>query len=64
MNQLVLENLIVAAFGAVCFGCGYVTAFIVLRNRWRDQMIKRGDARYNWKEGKWEWPKKMDALRS
>jgi hypothetical protein len=56
MNQLVLENLIVAAFGAVCFGCGYVTAFIVLRNRWRDQMIERGDARYNWIDGKWEWP--------
>jgi hypothetical protein len=57
MSQLALENLIVAAFGAVCFGCGYVTAFIVLRNRLRDQMIKRGDTRYNSIEGKWEWPK-------
>jgi hypothetical protein len=47
MNQLGLENLIVAAFGAICFGIGYLTAFIVMRNCWRDQMIERGDARYN-----------------
>jgi hypothetical protein len=33
--------------GAFCFGCGYLTAFIVTRNRWRDEMIKRGVARYN-----------------
>jgi hypothetical protein len=25
----------------------------VLRNQWRDEMIKRGVARYNWKTGKW-----------
>jgi hypothetical protein len=29
--------------------------FIVTRNRWRDEMIKRGIARYNWQTGKWEW---------
>jgi hypothetical protein len=44
-----------AGFGALCFGCGYLTAFIVTRNRWRDEMIKRGHARYNWHTGKWEW---------
>ena len=22
---------------------------------WRDEMIKRGVARYNWQTGKWEW---------
>ena len=38
-----------------CFGCGYLTAYIVSRNRWRDEMIKRGVARYNWQTGKWEW---------
>jgi hypothetical protein len=43
------------AFGAFCFGCGYLTAFIVTRNHWRDEMIKRGVARYNWQTGKWEW---------
>jgi hypothetical protein len=32
----------VAAFGALCFGCGYLIAFVVARNRWRDEMIKRG----------------------
>jgi hypothetical protein len=41
--------------GAFCFGGGYLTAFIVTRNRWRDEMIKRGVARYNWTTGKWEW---------
>jgi hypothetical protein len=44
-----------AAFGALCFGCGYIIAFITMRNKWRDEMIKRGVARYNWKTGKWEW---------
>jgi RNA polymerase sigma-70 factor (ECF subfamily) len=40
---------------ALCFGCGYLTAFMVTRNHWRDEMIKRGVARYNWTTGKWEW---------
>jgi ATP dependent DNA ligase domain len=55
MSQPLLQVLIVVAFGALCFGCGYLTAFIVTRNRWRDEMIKRGVARYNWHTGKWEW---------
>ncbi len=54
MSEL-LQVLIVVAFGALCFGCGYLTAFIVTRNQWRDEMIKRGVARYNWQTGKWEW---------
>jgi hypothetical protein len=45
----------VIAFGGLCFGCGYLAAFIVTRNKWRDEMIKRGVARYNWQTGKWEW---------
>ena len=45
MSGLFLQVLIVVAFGAFCFGCGYLTAFIVTRNRWRDEMIKRGVAR-------------------
>jgi hypothetical protein len=28
---------------------------VVTRNKWRDEMIKRGVARYNWQTGKWEW---------
>jgi hypothetical protein len=48
MSQLLLQIVIVVAFGAFCFGCGYLTAFIVTRNQWRDEMIKRGVARYNW----------------
>ena len=39
MSEL-LQFIIVAAFGAFCFGCGYLTAYIVSRNRWRDEMIK------------------------
>ena len=53
MNQLALQVLIVVAFGAICFGCGYLTAFIMTRNKWRDEMIRRGAARYN--SHKWEW---------
>ena len=51
MSQLLLQVVIVVAFGAFCFGCGYLTAFIVTRNQWRDEMIKRGVARYNWQTG-------------
>jgi hypothetical protein len=40
MSQLLLQVVIVVAFGAFCFGCGYRTAFIVARNQWRDEMIK------------------------
>ena len=43
---------IMAAFGGLCFGCGYLIALIVTRNKWRDEMIKRGVARYNWQTGK------------
>jgi hypothetical protein len=60
MSEL-LQFIIVAAFGAFCFGWGYLIAYIVSRNRWRDEMIKRGVARYNQQTGKWEWgepPKK------
>jgi hypothetical protein len=55
MSQLGLQIIIVVAFGALCFGVGYLTATIVRRNRWRDEMIKRGFARYNGYTGKWEW---------
>jgi hypothetical protein len=44
MSQLLLQVVIVVAFGAFCFGCGYLTAFIVTRNQWRDEMIKRVSA--------------------
>jgi hypothetical protein len=50
-----LQFVIVAGFGALCFGCGYLVAFIVTRNKWRDETIKHGVARYNWHTGKWEW---------
>ena len=63
-SQLLLQVAIVVAFGAFCFGCGYLTAFIVTRNQWRDEMIERHIARYNWHTGKWEWgepPKHREA---
>jgi hypothetical protein len=56
-----LQFIIVVAFGALCFGCGCLVAFIVTRTKWRDEMIRRGVARYNSQTGKWEWgelPKK------
>ena len=42
MSHLLLQFIIVAGFGALGFGCGYLAAFIVTRNQWRDEMIKRG----------------------
>jgi hypothetical protein len=49
----------------ICFACGYLIAFIVVRNQWRDAMIKRGVARYDWRTGKWDWgePPKEGQLR-
>jgi hypothetical protein len=39
MSEL-LQFIIVVAFGALCFGCGCLIAFIVTRNKYRDEMIK------------------------
>jgi hypothetical protein len=61
MSELILQFVIVVALGGLCFSCGYLVAFIVTRNKWRDEMIRRGVARYNSQTGKWEWgelPKK------
>ena len=55
MNQLLLQIFLVVAFAVLCFGCGCLTAFIVTRNQWRGDMIKRGFANYNERTGKWEW---------
>jgi hypothetical protein len=57
--SLILQFVIVVALGGLCFGCGYLVAFIVTRNKWHDEMIRPG--RYNSQTGKWEWgesPKK------
>ena len=55
MREQLIQFGIVAAFGALCFGCGCFAAFIVTRNQWRGDMIKRGHGRYNSQTGKWEW---------
>ena len=55
MSEPLLELIIVFACGALCFGCGYIIAFIVTRTKFRNEMIKRGAARYNSQTGKWEW---------
>ena len=57
MRELLLEFGTVVAFGALCFGCGYLTAFIVTRHRFRNEMIRRRVARYHWQTGKWDWGK-------
>ena len=54
MSEL-LQFIIVVGFGALCFGCGFLTSFIVTRKHWRGEMIERKIARYNWHTGKWEW---------
>ena len=55
MSELLLQVAIEMAFGALCFACGYLTGFFVTRNLFRNEMIKRGAARYNRLTGKWEW---------
>jgi hypothetical protein len=45
MSELLLQVLIVVAFGAFCFGCGYLTAAM------------RSVARYDRQTGKWGWGK-------
>ena len=54
MSEL-LQVIIMVAFAALCFGGGYLTAFIVTSNQWRGDLIKRGFASYNERTGKWEW---------
>ena len=54
MSEL-LQVIIMVAFAALCFGGGYLTAFIVTSNQWRGDVIKRGFASYNERTGKWEW---------
>jgi hypothetical protein len=55
MREQLLQFGVVAAFGALCFGCGYLIAFIVTRSRFRQEMIKRRVAHYDSQTGKFEW---------
>jgi hypothetical protein len=64
MSQLLLQFIIVVGFGTLGVGCGYLGAFIMTRNQRRDEMIKRGAARYNWQTGKWEWGEPPKESRS
>jgi len=38
MSEL-LQFIIVVGFGALCFGCGFLTSFIVTRKHWRGEML-------------------------
>ena len=62
MSEL-LQFIIVVGFGALCFGCGYLTGFIVTCNHWRE-MIKHGVARYNSQTGFWEGSRQADPTRT
>ena len=55
LSDELLQFIIVIALGGLCFGCGCLTAFIVTRTKFRNEMIRRGVARYNQQTGKWEW---------
>jgi len=64
MREQLLQFGVVGAFGALCFGCGYLIAFIVTRNGFRHEMIKRRRGHYDWQTGKFEWrepPKKEES---
>jgi hypothetical protein len=45
------QFIIVAGFGAICFGCGYLIAFIVVCNHGAMKCLSAGSARYNWRTG-------------
>jgi hypothetical protein len=51
MSDELLQFIIVVGFGA------HLTAFIVTRTRFRNQMIKRGAAHFDSETGKWGWEK-------
>jgi len=55
MSEPLSGFIIVFAFGALCFGCGYLTAFIVTRTRFpqRNDQARRRPLRSE--TGKWEW---------
>ena len=38
MRDQLIQYGVVAAFGALCFGCGWLIAFIVTRNQWRGEV--------------------------
>jgi hypothetical protein len=40
MSDELLQFIIVVGLGAVCFGCGYLIAFILTCHKYRDEMIK------------------------
>jgi hypothetical protein len=61
MSEPLLEFIIVFAFGALCFRCGYLTAIIVTRTKFRNQMIKRGAAHYDSETGKRDWEKPPES---
>jgi hypothetical protein len=44
-------------FGAMCgtFILGMGVGAFIIRNQWRDEMIKRGHARFHWENAKWFW---------
>ena len=63
MSELLLQVVMVMAFGAFFFGCGCLTAFIMTRNRFRKEAIKRGIAHYDEQTGKWEWASKIQINR-
>jgi hypothetical protein len=54
MGEQLMQFGVMGAFGALCFGCGYLVAFIVTRNRFRNEAVKRGVGHYNWQTGKFE----------
>jgi hypothetical protein len=55
MSDAHINLILIAAFSAAWFGLGYWTSWIIARNSWRDEMIRRKHASYNWMTGKWQW---------
>jgi hypothetical protein len=54
IHEQLLQFGVAGTFGALCFGCGYLIAFIVTRNQFRNEMVKRRVGHYDWQTGKFE----------
>ena len=58
----VVFTVVVIAASALNWYCGYMYC----RKHWRDEMVKRGHARFHFFDGKWYWnedvPKPSDPI--
>jgi hypothetical protein len=56
MSREVIVSLSISfVIGCLVFWSGFWCGWLQSRGKWRDEMIKRGHARYHWVNAKWYW---------